>query len=55
MKREWILWNVLCAPEWIAGDERMKEIERKGYYGVTGFCRAFCMRSWRFCISGIFI
>ena len=28
MKREWILWNVLCAPEWIAGDERMKEIER---------------------------
>ena len=32
MKREWILWNVLCVPEWIAGDERMKEIERKGYY-----------------------
>ena len=32
MKREWILWNALCAPEWTAGDERMKEIERKGYY-----------------------
>ena len=32
MKREWILWNALGSPENIVKDERMEEIERKGYY-----------------------
>ena len=31
MKRDWILWNVLCSPEQVAADERMEQIKKNGY------------------------
>lgn len=31
MKREWILWNVLCSSERGAGNERIEQIEKNGY------------------------
>ena len=43
MKREWILWNALGSPENIVKDERMEEIERKGYYWAYRCRQAFCV------------
>ncbi len=32
MKEERILWKALCSPEQITADERMEQLEFKGYY-----------------------